>query len=146
MRVLAENRKAYYNYEILEKFQAGLVLTGHEVKSVRLGRVQLASSFCRFRGEELFLSGASIPPYQPKNTKPNYDPARDRKLLLRKTELKELIGKVRERGLTLLPLKVYTTDAGKIKVELGLAKGKKKWDKREAIRKREVAREIRQSL
>ena len=146
MPVFAENRKAYFNYEILEKFQAGLVLTGPEVKSVRLGRIQLAGSFCRFRGQELFLSGATISPYQPKNTRPGYDPARFRKLLLRKTELKELLGKVKERGLTLLPLRVYSTDAGKIKVEIALAKGKKKWDKRAAIRKREIAREIRQAL
>ena len=146
MKQLAEHRKATFDYTILEKFQAGLVLTGPEVKSVRLGRIQLAGSFCRFGGEELFLSGAAISPYQPKNTRPGYDPARFRKLLLRKTELKELLGKVKERGLTLLPLRVYSTDAGKIKVEIALAKGKKKWDKREAIRKREIAREIRQAL
>ncbi|TSC56151.1 MAG: tmRNA-binding protein SmpB [Parcubacteria group bacterium Greene0714_21] len=146
MKQLAENRKAYFNYEILGKFQAGLVLTGPEVKSVRLGRMQIAGSFCRFQGEELFLSGVTIPPYQPKNTKPNYDPARPRKLLLQKKELNYLFGKVKERGLTLLPLKVYTTNAGKIKIEIALAKGRKKWDKREAIRKREIAREIRQSL
>jgi SsrA-binding protein len=146
MAELTKNRKAYFNYEILEKFQAGLVLTGPEVKSVRLGRMQLAGSFCRFQGEELFLSGTTIPPYQPKNTKPNYDPARPRKLLLQKKELSYLSGKVRERGLTVLPLKVYTTDKGNIKVEIALAKGKKKWDKREAIKKREAVREIKQAL
>jgi SsrA-binding protein len=146
MAELTKNRKAYFNYEILEKFQAGLVLQGPEVKSVRLGRTQLAGSFCRFQGEELFLSGTTIPPYQPKNTKPNYDPARPRKLLLQKKELSYLFGKVKERGLTLLPLKVYTTDKGNIKVEIALAKGRKKWDKREAIRKRESVREMRQAL
>jgi len=146
MAELTKNRKAYFNYEILEKFQAGLVLTGPEVKSVRLGRMQLAGSFCRFQGEELFLSGTTIPPYQPKNTKPNYDPARPRKLLLQKKELSYLSGKVRERGLTVLPLKVYTTDKGNIKVEIALAKGKKKWDKREAIKKREAVREMKQAL
>ena len=146
MKQLGENRKAYFNYEILEKFQAGLVLTGSEVKSVRLGRMQIAGSFCRFQGEELYLSGASIPPYQPKNTKPNYDPARPRKLLLRKKELSYLLGKVKERGLTVLPLRVYSTNAGKIKVEIALAKGKKKWDKREAIKKREAVREMKQAL
>lgn len=146
MTVFAENRKAHFDYIILETFQAGLVLTGSEVKSVRLGRIQLAGSFCRFQEEELSLSGATVPPYQPKNTKSDYNPGRPRKLLLRKIELKELIGKVRQQGLTLLPLKVYSTDAGKIKVELALAKGRKKWDKREAIKKRESEREVMQAL
>jgi len=146
MKQLGENRKAYFNYEILEKFQAGLVLQGHEVKSIKLGRAQIAGSYVVPKGQELWLVGATIPPYQPKNTPASYNPGRSRKVLLKKKEIDFLFGKVKERGLTLLPLRVYTIDKGNIKVEIALAKGKKKWDKREAIRKREVAREIRQAL
>lgn len=151
MKTLSENRRARFDYEILETFQAGLVLTGSEVKSTKLGRMQLAGSFCRFDakgqgGEDLFLVGATIPPYQPKNSSFNYDPARSRKLLLQKKELRYLLGKTQERGLTLLPLKVYSTNAGTIKLQVALAKGRKKWDKREAIKKREAVREMRQVL
>ncbi len=146
MAVFAENRKARFNYEILEKFQAGLVLLGNEVKSVKLGRIQIAGSYAVFRNQELFLVGSTIAPYQPNNTSPAYNPERSRKLLLQKKELNELIGKVRERGLTLVPLSVYNTPAGKIKLEFALAKGKKKWDKREALKKREADREIQRVL
>ncbi|MBI1984673.1 MAG: SsrA-binding protein SmpB [Candidatus Wildermuthbacteria bacterium] len=146
MDVLAENRKARFNYEILETFQAGLSLQGPEVKSARLGRMQLAGSYAVFKGHELSLVGSTIPPYQPNNTPSNYKPERSRKLLLNKKELLRLSGKVKERGLTLVPLKVYSTEAGKIKLEIGLAKGKKKWDKREALKKREADREIKRAL
>jgi len=140
MRVLAENKKAYFNYQILEKFEAGISLIGQEVKSIKSGRINLAGSYVVLKDSEVFLIGANIPPYQPKNAPPDYNPERSRKLLLKKSEIKYLIGKVRQKGLTLVPLKVYTK-RGKIKLEFGVAKGKKKFDKRELIKKREFERE-----
>ncbi|PIU47090.1 SsrA-binding protein [bacterium (Candidatus Gribaldobacteria) CG07_land_8_20_14_0_80_33_18] len=136
------NKKAYFNYEILETFQAGIVLIGQEVKSIKNGRISLAGSYIILKEEEFFLIGANVPPYQPKNAPRDYDPKRFRKLLLKKSEIKYLIGKSRQMGLTLIPLKVYTKQQ-KIKLEFGLAKGKKKADKREKIKKREIEREIR---
>jgi SsrA-binding protein len=145
MQVYAENRKAHFNYEILETFQAGLVLEGQEVKSVRLGRMNLAGTYIIPRGEELFLRGATISPYQPANTPANYNPDRDRKLLVRKEEIRYLLGKSKERGLTLVPLKVYTNKRN-LKLEFGLARGRKKEDKREQLKKREAEREIERTL
>lgn len=144
MKILAENKKAYYDYEILEKFEAGLVLTGSEVKSIKTGHIGLKGSYVVLK-EEVYLIGATIPPYQPKNASPDYDPERSRKLLLNKSEIKYLIGKTKERGLTLIPLKVYTKYA-KIKLEFGIAKGRKKPDKRELIKKREADRIIEREL
>lgn len=145
MRVFSENKKAYFNYHILEKFEAGMVLIGQEVKSIKLGRLNLAGSYVVLKGTEPFLIGAKIPAYQPKNAPADYNPERSRKLLLNKKEINYLIGKAKERGLTLIPLKVYTKNA-KIKLELGIGKGKKKFDKREIIKKRETEREIRTAL
>ena len=145
MKVLTENKKAYFDYQILEKFDAGLVLLGTEVKSIKLGRINLAGSYVVFKGEELYLIGAKIPPYQPKNAPPDYEPERSRKLLLNKAEIKKLIGKTKQKGLTLIPLKVYTKHA-KIKLEFGIGRGKKKIDKRESIKKRETEREIQREL
>jgi len=145
MKVLTENKKAYFDYQILEKFDAGLVLLGTEVKSIKLGRINLAGSYVVFKGEELYLIGAKIPPYQPKNAPPDYEPERSRKLLLNKAEIKKLIGKTKQKGLTLIPLKVYTKHA-KIKLEFGIGRGKKKIDKRESIKKREAEREIQREL
>lgn len=136
------NKKAYFNYEILETFQAGIVLIGQEVKSIKNGRISLAGSYIILKEEEFFLIGANVPPYQPKNAPRDYDPKRFRKLLLNKSEIRYLIGKSRQTGLTLIPLKVYTKRQ-KIKLEFGLAKGKKKVDKREKIKKREIEREMR---
>ena len=141
----AENRKAHFNYEILETFKAGLVLQGQEVKSVKLGRIQIAGSYVVTRGEELFLRGATISPYQPANAPAGYNPERDRKLLLRKEEIRYILGKSKERGLTLVPLRVYN-DKRNLKLEFGLARGKKTRDKREDIRKREAKREIERAL
>ena len=140
MKTLSENKKARFNYEILEKFEAGIALIGQEVKSIKLGRINLAGSYVVLRSEEVYLIGANVPPYQPKNAPADYNPERSRKLLLKKSEIKYLIGKVKQKGLTLVPLKVYTRK-GRIKLEFGIAKGKKKADKREAIRKKEFKRE-----
>ncbi len=147
MKVLAENKKAYFNYTIVEKFGAGISLIGQEVKSIKTKGANLAGSYVVIRGHaengksEVFWIGAQISPYQPKNAPPDYNPERSRKLLLKKGEIKYLIGKVKEKGLTLIPLKLYT-EKGKIKLEFGIAKGRRKTDKRELIRKREADREI----
>lgn len=145
MKVLSENKKAYFNYQILEKFEAGISLIGQEVKSIKSGRINLAGSYVILKEGEVLLVGANVPPYQPKNAPTDYNPERSRKLLLKKQEIKHLIGKTKEKGLTLVPLKVYTR-RGKIKLGFGLAKGRKKVDKRELIRKRETDREIRRAL
>lgn len=145
MATFSENRKAYFNYEILKKFQAGLVLQGQEVKSIKNGRINLAGSYVVPQGEEFFLVGSHIPTYQPANAPHDYNPERSRKLLLKKEEIQELIGKVRQRGLTLVPLRVYD-QKHRIKLEFGLARGKKKGDKREEIKKRDAQREIERAL
>jgi len=145
MKVLAKNRKAYYKYEILEKFEAGVVLIGQEVKSIKSGRINLAGSYVVIKDNEIYLIGCYIPPYQPKNAPSDYNPERSRKLLLKKSEIKYLIGKSKQKGLTLVPLRVYTK-RGKIKIEFAVARGKKKFDKRELIKKREAEREIRRAL
>jgi len=145
MKILSENKKAYFDYEVLEKFEAGIVLIGQEVKSIKAGRINLAGSYVVPRDSEFFLINAKIPPYQPKNVPESYDPLHSRKLLLKKKEIDYLIGEVRQKGLTLVPLKVYTK-RGKIKLEFGVAKGLKKADKREIIKKREVEREIKREL
>ena len=145
MKVLADNKKAYFTYQILEKFEAGMVLTGQEVKSIKTGRVSLKGSYVVLRGDEVFLIGANIPAYQPKNAPKDYNPERSRKLLLNKAEIKQLIGKSKEKGLTLIPLKLYTKYA-KIKLEFGIGKGKKRTDKRAVIKKRDTEREIEREL
>jgi SsrA-binding protein len=145
MATFADNRKAHFDYEILEKLQAGLVLNGQEVKSIKSGRIQLAGSYVLLREKELFLVGANIPPYQPANAPKDYDPERSRKLLLHKDEIQDLLGKVKEKGLTLIPLRVYNNKR-QLKLEFALAKGKKKGDKREAIKLREAKREIERTL
>ncbi len=145
MKVLADNKKAYFNYEILEKFEAGISLVGQEVKSLKTRGVNLAGSYVVIKNNEVFWIGAKIPAYQPKNAPSNYNPERSRKLLLRKKEIKYLIGKTKQKGLTLIPLRIYTKD-GKIKLEFGIGKGLKKLDKRELIKKRGVEREIQKAL
>ena len=145
MKILAENKKAYFNYEILERFEAGISLTGQEVKSLKIRGVNLAGSYVVLKNNEVFWIGAKIPPYQPKNAPKNYNPERSRKLLLKKSEIKYLIGKSKLKGLTLIPLKLYTKKR-KIKLLFALAKGKKKFDKRELIKKREIKRKIRRIL
>ena len=131
--------------EILQKFKAGIVLIGQEVKSIKAGRINLKGAFVVIKGEEVFLIGASVPAYQPKNLREEYDPSQSRKLLLHKSEIKQIIGKAHQKGLTMKPILVYT-DKGKIKIEFAIVRGKKKYDKREKIKKREVEREIAQTL
>ena len=145
MKTLAENKKVYFDYEILEKFEAGMVLQGQEVKSIRGGRINLAGSYVVLKNDEVYLINAKIPPYQPKNTPPDYDPVRPRKLLLKKSEIKYLIGKARQKGLTLAPLKIYTKK-GRIKLGFGIGRGRKKINKKELIKKREAKREIEREL
>ena len=145
MHIIAENRKAYFNYEILDRFEAGISLVGQEVKSLKTRGVNLAGSYVMVRNEELFWVGAKIPAYQPKNAPSDYEEERSRKLLLRKNEIKKLLGKAKEKGLTLIPLRVYSKNA-KIKLEFGLAKGKKEIDKRELIKKREIQKDIEREL
>lgn len=141
----AENRKAYFNYEILEKITAGIELLGFEVKAIKAGQMSLDGSYAVIRGNEAFLIGASVTSLQPKNTPKDYDERRNRKLLLTKKEINYLAGKEKQNGLTIIALSVYNIGR-KIKVELGLAKGKKKSDKRESIKKRESDREINRTL
>jgi SsrA-binding protein len=146
--ILIENKRAYHDYEIIDKFEAGLVLNGQEVKSIKSGRINLNASYVVFYhqpGSELHLIGASIPPYQPKNAPKNYDEKRSRKLLLRKKEIRYLEGKSGQKGLTFIPLKVYTLN-GKIKLEFALARGKKAYDKRDTLKKRDIKREIEGAL
>jgi SsrA-binding protein len=145
MPVISKNKKAYFNYEILEKFEAGVILNGQEVKSLKTNGVNLAGSYVVLKDEEVFWIGANIPPYQPRNIGSSYNPERSRKLLLKKSEIKYLIGKSRQKGLTLMPLKVYTI-RGKIKLEFAIVKGKRKFDKRDSIKKRAIEREIEREL
>lgn len=142
---LIENRKAAFNYEFLEKFDAGIELFGFEVKSLRKKQGSLDGSYVIVRGNETFLVNAFIPPYQPKNTPKDYDPRRHRKLLLTKKEIAELAGAESKKGLTIVPISVYAKGR-KIKVALAIARGKKKYDKRESIKKRDTEREIRREM
>lgn len=141
MSSLAFNRRANFDYGIEEKFEAGIELKGFEVKAVKGGHMQIAGSYAVIRRNEAWLLNAQIPPYQPKNMPKDYDPARSRRLLLTKKEINYLTGKLHEKGLTLLPLEVYTK-RGLIKLKLGLGKPLKKADKRDVIRKRETEKEI----
>ena len=142
MSSYAENRKARFNYEILEKYEVGIELLGVEVKSVRGGQMSLEGAFVIVRGGEVYLINANIPPYQVKNTPKDYDPLRNRKLLLTKKEIAELAGNEKNKSLTIVPISVYNKGR-KIKVEIALVKGKKKFDKRETLKKRDTDREIR---
>ena len=134
------NKRAHFDYEILETYEAGIELLGFEVKSVRKGSMSLRSSFVTLKDNQLWLTNAIISPFQPQNTPANYDQSRSRKLLLHKKEIAHLIGKLREKHLTMVPLKVYNKHQ-KIKVEIGDDRRKKQYDKRETIKKRDQARE-----
>ncbi|MDE2001589.1 MAG: SsrA-binding protein SmpB [Patescibacteria group bacterium] len=145
MKPLTENRKARFDYEILETLEAGIALTGPEVKSVRSGRAQLTGSFVLIKPDRAELLNAQIPPYQPNNTPTGYQPDRTRRLLLTKKELGHLLGKTKESGLTIVPLSMYGKGR-RIKVAIGLARHKKAHDKRETIKRREVDRELQRRI
>jgi len=133
------NPKAGFDYEILETIEAGLVLEGHEVKSVKTGRASIKGSYAKILEGVPYLIGATISPYQPANTPADYDPQRSRKLLLSKKEISTLTDTSQAHGLTLVPLKIYDKK-GRLKLLVGIARGKKKYDKREAIKKKDLAR------
>lgn len=141
MPEIAINRRAKFDYEILEVFEAGLVLIGSEVKSIKTGHLSIKEAFVTIHNQELFLTNANIPPYAQAGSIINYDPTRPRKILIRKQELRRLIGKYRTEGLTLVPLSVYTKKR-LIKLSFALAKGKKQFDKRRSISERESRRTI----
>ncbi|MFQ5708245.1 MAG: SsrA-binding protein SmpB [bacterium] len=143
-KIITTNRKARHEYEIIAKMEAGIVLSGTEVKSLREGHANLKDSYANVKNSEVFLHHAHISPYSHGNLN-NHDPLRVRKLLLHKKEIKKLVGKVQEKGLTLIPLKLYFKD-GKVKVELALARGKKLFDKRRDIAKRESERDLRRRI
>ena len=139
------NRKAYRDYEVLESLECGIELKGSEVKSLRASKINLDDSFARFEKEELFLYNAHISHYAEASYL-NVDPDRNRKLLLHKNQIQRIIGKLTQKGLTLIPLKVYFNDRGFVKVELALCKGKKLYDKRESIKRRETDLEMRRAV
>lgn len=143
-RLIATNRRARYEYEILERLEAGLVLLGPEVKSLRAGKASLADAYAVVRRGEAHLLNLHVSPYGPASRE-NPDARRERKLLLRRAEIQRLAGKLQERGLTLVPLSLYLRK-GRVKVELGLARGKRRHDKRETIRKRESDRELARAM
>ncbi len=139
-RLIAQNKKAFHDYEINERFEAGIVLLGTEVKSLREGRANLKDSYARVKRNEVFLYGLHISPYTHASYD-NHEPERVRKLLLHAAEIRRLLGKTQERGFALVPLKVYFKD-GKAKVEIALARGKKEYDKRESLKRKEETREM----
>jgi len=143
-QTLATNRTALFNYEVLERAEAGISLVGTEVKSVREGGIQFRDAFVDFRGGELFLVGCRIGPYSHGNLS-NHAEGRDRKLLLHKREILKLGGKATEKGLTLIPIRAYFKN-GRIKLEIGLARGKKVHDKRESIKRKDIERDTRQAM
>lgn len=140
MKSITENRRYSYDYEILETYEAGLALFGFEVKAIKTGHVSLTGSFVTLKNKELFLTNALIPPYQPANVPVDYDQSRPRKLLLKRPEINSLIGKLKAKGLTLVPIRLYTKK-NRIKLEFAVAMGKRKIDKREKIKKRDLERE-----
>ena len=144
IKVVSTNKKARFEYFILETFEAGLVLKGTEIKSVRNGQISLQEAYVRTNGEEVWLVGAHIAPYENASAF-QHDPKRDRKLLMHKKQIRKIFDEVRIKGMTIVPIRVYLKD-GKAKLEIGLAKGKKQYDKRDAIKEREVSRSTSRSL
>ena len=143
-KVLAQNKKAFHDFFIEETYEAGIVLTGTEIKSIRRGKANLRDAYARIEGREVFLHNLHISPYEQGNSF-NHDPLRTRKLLLHRSEISKLIGATKEKGFTLVPTKMYLRN-GFCKVQIGLAKGKKMHDKREAAKKRDANREIAKAL
>lgn len=145
MKIIAKNKKAFFNYEILGSYEAGISLLGSEVKSIREGKISLKESYAEIKGGEVFLVNCHISPYEAAN-RFNHEPMRERKLLLHRQEIKRLTGKIKEKGLTLIPTKVMINDKGKVKVEVSLARGKRIYQKREAIKEKDREREMRAEL
>jgi len=143
--VYATNPKAHFDYQILETMEAGIVLRGQEVKAIKTGKASIKGAYVKMIGRELYLIGGLVSPYQANNASPDYDPQRNRKLLIKKKDLAYIEAKSKESGITLVPVKIYDKK-GLIKLEIGLARGKKKYDKRETIKKRDIERETRRKL
>lgn len=144
VKVIATNKKARFDYEILETFEAGVVLRGPEVKSVKLGHISIKEAYATVRSEEVFLTNAHISPYK-QAANVEQEPTRSRKLLLKKSEIKSLIGKSKTEGITLIPVQVYLK-RGFVKVEIGLGRGKKKHDKRQTIKQKDIKRDIQREM
>jgi len=140
-KINIRNKKAFHDYEILEKYVAGLQLQGTEIKSIRLGKVSLVESYCLFQNNELYVRGMQIADYAWSSFN-KHVPGRDRKLLLNRNELKKLQRKTRESGLTIITLRIFMADSGYAKLEIGLAKGKKEYDKRETIKRKDTQRQM----
>lgn len=140
-KINIKNKRAYFDYEILEKFTAGMVLTGTEVKSVRTGKVSLADAWCFIREKEMFVRGLQIAEYR-FGTYNNHSPDRERKLLMERKEIKRLERKTKETGNTIIPLRIFFSGSGYAKLEIALAKGKKQYDKREAIKQKDAKRQM----
>ena len=145
VKIACENRKARHDYFIEETYEAGIVLTGTEIKSARLGKVSIKESYARIEKEEMMIYGMNISPYEQGN-RFNVDPLRPRKLLLHKREIRKLIGATKLKGLTLVPLTMYINEAGLAKLEIALARGKKNYDKRDAIAKRDASRNMERAM
>ncbi len=145
MKTLAYNRRARFDYEVIEKLEAGISLLGTEVKSVKAGHMSLRGAFVTMHDGEAFLINATVPPWQPGNAPADYDPVRARKLLLKRSELKSLLGAKKAKGLTMVPLRVYSK-RGKVKVEVILGRGRKKVDKKQLKRERDIKREMERML
>ena len=145
IKIVCQNRKAAHDYFFEERFEAGMVLLGPEVKSLREGRANLVDSYARIKNREVFLYSMHITPYHHASTHVQLDPTRTRKLLMKHQEIKRLTGKTEEKGFSLIPTQVYFTERGIAKVELALAKGKRKYDKRHALKEKELKRDIEQA-
>ncbi|MDP3997935.1 MAG: SsrA-binding protein SmpB [Candidatus Andersenbacteria bacterium] len=141
MKTLAYNKRARFDYETLEKMEGGLVLLGCEVKSVKAGNISLKGAFITVHNGEAYLTNATIPPWQPKNTPESYDPMRSRKVLLKKSELKQIYGNKQAKGLTIVPIRVYNKGS-RVKIEIAVARGKKKYDKKQAKKERDIQRDV----
>lgn len=146
MKIITQNKKAFFDYEILDRIEAGIVLNGNEVKSIRAGHISLIGAFAHVKDGELFLINASITPYAMAYQKKDEEAARTRKLLIRKRELDRLVGDISRKGVTVIPLKVYLNERGLIKVELGIGKHKKSVEKKQAIKERDIKRETSREL
>jgi SsrA-binding protein len=142
MKPITKNKKAYFSYEILEKHTAGIKLQGSEVKSIKDNKVSIAEAYCFITGGEMFIKGMHVAEYKQGGTHFNHEPVRDRKLLLKKKEIKKLSEKMLQKGLTIVPLELILSDTGLVKLEIGLAKGKNLYDKRSSIKEKDAKREM----